>query len=470
MVFCKLLNKIFNPKTFLGNSDQLGELPESKEIFKKTVSIAWPAVLESFLMSLVSMVDNIMVATLGTFAIAAVGLSTQPKFLGFAIIISLNVAVSALVARRRGEDDREGANRVLKQALIIAAVLIALISFFFTFFARPLLEFCGAQADTIEPAIGYFKIVMAFSCFQLFSMVINAAQRGAGKTKIAMRSNMLSNIINVLFNYLLIGGKFGFPALGIQGAAIATIVGSIVAFIISAISICNPNGYLYIGYIKGKIFDKANLTSLIKLASGTLAEQGFFRIGFLTFSIIVANLGTTAYAAHQIGINCMNMSFAIGDGFSVAAISMVGVNLGARRSDLAKIYGLACKRLGAIFAVILSAFFIIFGKYIFVLFTTDAEIIRLGSIITKILAVMLYFQIDQVITSGCLKGAGDTKFVAMVAFISVTLVRPIASYVLCYPLGLGLVGAWFGVLADQLMRNALNTYRFRSGKWSSIKL
>lgn len=466
----KILNKFFSPEKLLGKTAVLGELPQSHEIFKKTANIAWPAVVESFLISLVAMVDNVMVASLGTYAIAAVGLSTQPKFLAFAFIFSMNVAISALVARRRGEEDREGANKILRQALVIAVILIAILSVTFTIFARPLLEFCGAQPDTIEPSVAYLQIIMCFSFFQLFSMVINAAQRGAGKTKIAMRSNIISNAVNVFFNYLLIGGEFGFPALGVQGAAIATIIGSIAACLISFLSLCSPDGYLYIGFIKGKIFDKESITSIARLSAGTMAEQVFFRIGFLTFSIIVANLGTTAYAAHQIAINCMNISFAIGDGLSVAAISLVGMNLGAKRSDLAKVYGIACKRIGIIFAVFLCGFFVFFGKYVFMLFTPDEEIIRMGSIITKILAVMLYFQIDQVITSGCLKGAGDTKFVAIIAFVSVTLVRPIAAYVLCYPLGFGLVGAWVGTLCDQLCRNAMNTYRFRSEKWAKIEL
>ena len=93
-----------------------------------------------------------------------------------------------------------------------------------------------------------------------------------------------------------------------------------------------------------------------------------------------------------------------------------------------------------------------------------------GSIITKILAVILFFQIDQVITSGCLKGAGDTKFVAKVAFVSISIIRPLSAYTFCYILGFGLVGAWFGTLCDQLCRNVLNDRRFKSGKWTEIKI
>lgn len=465
-----MISKIFDPYKLLGNSEQISDLPDAKTIFKKTVSIAWPAVLESFLISIVAMVDNIMVSSLGTYAIAAVGLTTQPKFVFFALIISMNVALSALVARRRGENDRQGANRVLKQAIVIAVIIIAVISVVSTAFARPLLLFCGAQADTIDPAVEYYRIIMAFSFFQLFSMVLNAAQRGVGRTKIAMRTNIVSNVVNVLFNWLLINGNLGFPALGIKGAAIATVLGSAAACAISVTSICNRDGYLNITLMKGKAFDKATIKSLAKLTGGTLSEQLCFRFGFLMFAMIVANLGTTAYATHQIAMNCMHMSFAFGDGFSVAAVSLVGMNLGAKRSDLAKIYGIACKRLGRIFAIALGTFFVFFGRHIYYLFTDDMEIINLGTIIIGILIIILFFQIDQVITSGCLKGAGDTKYVAKVAFISVAIIRPLSSFLFCYPIGWGLIGAWIGTLCDQLCRNVLNATRFKSGKWSQIKI
>lgn len=465
-----MTDKIFNPYKLLGGTEQIGELPDAQTIFRKTVHIAWPAVVESFLVSIVAMVDNIMVSSLGTYAIAAVGLTTQPKFLFFALIISMNVALSALVARRRGENDQAGANRVLKQAIVISVIIIAVISVISTVFARPLLLFCGAQADTIDPAVDYYRIIMAFSFFQLFSMVLNAAQRGVGRTKIAMRTNIVSNVINVVFNWLLINGNLGFPALGIKGAAVATVLGSMAACGISVASILHPDAYLNVKLMKGKAFDKETIRSLAKLTGGTLSEQLCFRFGFLMFAMIVANLGTTAYATHQIAMNCMHISFAFGDGFSVAAVSLVGMNLGAKRSDLAKIYGIACKRLGRIFAIILGIFFVFFGRHIYYLFTDDMEIINLGTIIIGILIVIVFLQIDQVITSGCLKGAGDTKYVAKVAFVSVAIIRPLSSFIFCYPLGWGLIGAWIGTLCDQACRNVLNATRFKSGKWSQIKI
>lgn len=185
-------------------------MPNAQTIMRRTISIAWPRVVESFLIALVGFIDNIMVSSLGTYAISAVGLTTQPKFVGYAVFMALNVAMSALVARRRGEGDRDSANRILKQVLIISIILQVIVLSIMTIFARPLMEIVGAQSDTIEYATEYFQIIMGLSFFNLTSMTINAAQRGIGNTKIAMKTNIISNVVNVFFNYLLTIGLSDF--------------------------------------------------------------------------------------------------------------------------------------------------------------------------------------------------------------------------------------------------------------------
>ena len=201
---------------FLHHTPPLGEIPPGKEMLLRALRIAWPSILESFLVALVGLIDTVMVSSLGSYAIAAVGLTTQPKFICLAIFISLNVAVSAIVARRKGEDDRESANSVLMQALIITVALTVVISILAIVFAEPILRLAGTADDTHEPAVAYFRIITGGMIFNVISLVINAAQRGAGNTKIAMRTNMVSNGVNIVFNYLLIGGNFGFPKLAFK--------------------------------------------------------------------------------------------------------------------------------------------------------------------------------------------------------------------------------------------------------------
>ena len=172
---------------------------ENKEYIKKTLQEAWPAVLESFFVALVGIVDSMMVSRLGEYAVAAVGLTTQPKFIGLAPILATNIAVSALVARRKGQGDKKDANRVLVTAFTLTMVLVFVVSLLSIIFASPLIHFAGSEADTHEAAVLYFRIIMGGLVFNVISLVINAAQRGSGNTKIAMRTNLTSNLVNGIF-------------------------------------------------------------------------------------------------------------------------------------------------------------------------------------------------------------------------------------------------------------------------------
>ncbi len=450
--------------------EQEGEVPDERTVLKTTLNIAWPSILESFLISLVGMVDTVMVSSLGSYAIAAVGLTTQPKFIALAVFMSLNVAISAIVARRRGEGDRDSANRVLVQALIISVVLTVVISVVTVIWADPIIRLCGSASDTHDAAVGYLRIIQGGMIFNVLSMVINAAQRGCGNTKIAMRTNLVSNGVNIVLNYLLIGGNLGFPKLGVQGAAIATVAGTICACVMSFVSVMHPGQFLSIQDFFSLKFDRRNLSAIVNIGSSTLAEQVFLRIGFLVYAVLVAKLGTTAFAAHQIGMNIMNISFSFGDGLSVAAIALVGRSLGENRRDMAKIYGGVCQRMGVLFSAAISVVCIALGTPIFMLFSREEEILRYGEMIMVIMAVITFMQVAQVVFSGCLRGAGDTKFTAVVSLISVTFIRPGLGYLFCYPLNMGLFGAWLGLAVDQLARFLLTYMRFHSGKWMHFKI
>lgn len=449
---------------------QLGEIPPTGTIIRDAIHVAWPSVLESFFVNLAGLVDTIMVGTLGSYAIAAVGLTTQPKFLGLAIFLSLNVAVSAIVARRKGAEDRESANRVVRMLLLVTLGLAALISVIFVVFASPIVRLVGSQPDTHDAAVAYLRIIMGGSVFNVVSLVLNAAQRGAGNTRIAMTTNIISNSVNVVFNYLLIGGNFGFPKLGIQGAAIATVLGTVCACALSVRSVLHKDGFIYLGSVKGWIADRLSIRSIFSVGSSAFVEQICLRIGFLLFSMTVARLGTTEMASHQIGMNLMSMSFSIGDGFSVASVTLIGQSLGRKRPDMAKIYGNVCQKTGLICACVISTVYFIFGRNIFTLFTNEQAILDYGVIIMRILSIMLFLQIEQVVLFGCLRGAGDTRFTAFVSLISVTIIRPGMSWVLCYPMHLGLTGAWMGIFCDQLIRFLMTFVRFRKGRWTQLRL
>lgn len=467
----RICSSFFGVRSILRRTPCLGPLPDDSTLLRRALRVAWPSTLESFLVALVSVVDTIMVSTLGPAAIAAIGLTGQPKFICLAVFISVNVAVSALVARRKGEGDREGANRVMLQAVLLTLVLTVAVTAAALLLAEPVLRLAGTQPDTHPLAMQYFRIIIGGQCFNVLNMVINAAQRGVGNTKIAMRTNLVSNLVNIVFNYLLIGGKFGFPALGVQGAAIATVLGTVVACCMALHSVSRADGFLSLfGAKKAFRFDKKTLGSIANIGGATLAEQLFLRFGFLTYTMVVARLGTTAFAAHQIGMNIITISFAFGDGLSIASVALVGQSLGEKRPDLAKVYGGLCQRLGFLCSAAVALVYVTFGRNVFSLFSSEPEILAYGSVIMDFVAVIVFLQITQVIYSGCLRGGGDTKFVAFVSLLSVACIRPFSGWLFVYPLQLGLPGAWAGLLLDQLLRMLLTRWRFKHDKWLNIKI
>ena len=443
-----------------------------RKLLKETISIAWPAVIESFFTAFVGLVDSYMVSGLGSNAVAAVGLTTQPKFMGLSMFFALNVALSALVARRRGEDRKDDANRILVSGIAFILIAAAVISTILVFFAGDIIRFCGSNSDTHDQAVLYFRIVMGGMIFNCIQMGINSAQRGAGNTKITMRTNLASNSVNIVFNYLLIGGKFGFPALGVRGAALATVLGTVVASVMSIMSLFKKDCFVSIPYIvKNKILPRIDgFKSIIRVGYSVFFEQLLMRVGFMATSIMAAKIGTAAMAAHQVGMNIMGLSFSFGDGLQATAVALIGRSLGQNDEELAKEYGRVCRRLGLIISFALACIYFFGGHAMMSAFFEEPEIVKIGVDITRIIIIVVIFQVSQVIYMGCLRGAGDTGYTALASIISVTVIRTAFSYMFGYVLGFGINGVWMGILADQVSRFIFGSVRFKQGKWTKIKI
>lgn len=444
-----------------------------KEHLKTCFDMAWPSILESFFMAFAGLLDSLMVSSLGASAVAAIGLTAQPKFIALAIFIANNVALSALVARRRGEKRREDANQIAMTAFLFAIGAAALISVLFVSGADFILVLCGTNADTHNDAVTYFTIIMSGIIFNVIQMTINSAQRGSGNTKITMRTNMVSNTINVFGNWVLIGGHLGFPALGVRGAAIATVFGSFVACIMSIISILGKDTFVSIPFmIKTRIRPAWNaFKNIIHVGYSIFFEQLLMRIGFMATALMAANQGTEAMAAHQVSMNLMGLAFSFGDGLQAAAVALIGHSLGAKLPDQAKDYGFTCKFMGLTISILLGLVYLFGGKTLFGLFfPTEPHIVQICIHISYVIIITILFQISQVIYMGCLRGAGDTKYTAMCSMISVTVIRTVFSFVCCYWFHWGIIGIWMGILADQVSRYFCGSLRFKQGNWVNIKI
>ncbi len=448
-----------------------------KELYKKNWDIAWPSVLEGALLSVINSADTIMVGTVGLSAIASVGLAAQPRMILLILGQSICVGTTAVVARRKGAGDRKAANACLKLSLIIVTILGLAMSLLGFFLAEPFMILSGANEDTMEMSVTYFKVISCAMVFNYWSLCVCAALKAIGLTRVTLITNLTSNIVNIIFNYLLIGGNFGFPRLGVLGAAIATAFGTFVSCCVAFYFVLRPGGYLHLKLFEKVVWDKNCLKGIFTVGSSSIAESVFLRIGFLINQVIVAKISTNVYATYQIVQQVSSLSFTVGDGLAIASTSLIGQSLGEKRKDLAKANVKITRNLSVVSAIILMAIVFFTRKLIPRLFTDVEAVIEDASIAFIVIAVGLIPQNGRIVYSGCLRGAGDAKYVAIISLISVTIVRPIATYIFCYPVAamlpgmyFAVTGPWISFVIDSLLRDVLLKRRIDQGKWLDIKL
>ena len=464
-------------QTLCGIKDRSGkpiETGELKGMYKQSLNIAWPSTVEGVLLSVIGSIDTMMVGTLGPAAIAAVGLTSQPRMILLICAQALCVGTTALCARRKGANDPAAANSCLNQSLALVTVLGLIMSLVGFFGAKQFMQLAGANEDTMEMSVAYFRIISMGLMFNCWSLCICAAMRAIGKTRITMVTNITANLVNVCLNYVLINGKLGFPRLGVRGAAIATVCGTAVSCFIAISFVCRADGYYHLALPR---FDKTTLHGLVSVGSSSIVEAVFLRLGFLINSRLIAGVGTNVFAAYQIVSQVTSLSFTLGDGIATAGTSLVGQSLGARRKDLAMTHVNISRRISVFASILLMAVIFLLRRQLALLFTTEEEIILGVTLSFYVVIVGMLPQNGRVVYSGCLRGAGDTKYVAMVALISVAVLRPFLTWLFCYPLNqalpgwqIAVMGPWIAFDIDAFVRNGLLHRRIRQGKWLDIKL
>ena len=326
--------------------------------------------------------------------------------------------------------------------------------------ADAIFSYMGGEPAVQQAAKEYFQVVMIGNIFASFTITINAAQRGVGRTKIAMATNTAANLVNVVFNYFLIEGNFGFPRLGVRGAAIATALGHLVALGLAVHSLCRRGGFLSLRRGGSWRLEKETVGLIARVSSGALMEQAGTRLGMLLYVKIVNGLGTAAFAAHQICMTFTDILFSVGEALGVAASAFTGRYLGAGRPDLSMVYGRIGLRCTVVLSIVTCPLVYVFREGLMRIYSSEADVIALGEDVFVVVALSGVFVIANSLYAGALRGAGDVNFVGVSSLIGFFVVRPVVSYLLCYPAGIGLIGAWIGLAVDYLVRFALYYVRF----------
>ena len=449
------------------------EVDGSRQKRKLIISLTWPSLAENVLSSLMSMMDMMMVGVLGAYAISAVGLVMQPRFIMMAAFMAMNVGTTALVAQCKGARNRDGANTALNQALILTVFATVVICVIMIIIAEPLVRLI-AGSELSEPSIiggiEYLRIQIYGFPTATLTFAINASLRGAGNTRTTFYNNAVANVVNVCLNYCLIGGNFGFPRMEVAGASLATVIGQFVGFLMAVRVVTGNKQYVRL-YIKECW--KTNFTMMkriINIGIPSFIEQLIMRVGSLWFTTIVTALGDISYTAHMVAMNIQMLSFTTGMAFGTAATTLVGQCIGRKRIDLAKVYVSMTQRLGLIVSVLIAALMFFGGKLVSGLYSDDMVIISLAADMLKIVAIANPITNARQVYINALRGAGDARFMAVVTFIGVLLLRPLIGLLLVNQFNLGLTGVWIALSSDFVVSFFITLVRYRRGKWTTLEI
>lgn len=455
----------FTSKNLIKNFEIKLPNVSKKLILKNYWKVALPASIEGILLNLMLLADLIMVGTLGIEQAAAVGIVSQPKMILQMVVSALGIAITAVVARRKGENDIKGMNSCIKQSFLFVFIVYSILIGIAILFSQDIIKFAGANEEYLYYGNIYFKYIAISIFFKAFCVVFSSAQIGVGNIKIVLISGLIGNSINVILNYIFIFGKFGISPLGIKGAGIATIIGNFIIFIILLFSmIDNKNDINILKYGNYK-FSSDVIKPLKEIGFNSFLEHIFERIGLFIFAMMIASLGTVAMGTHHYLILLWDLYFYFGIGMSGASASFTGRKLGEKRKDLAIMYLNLEKYSGLIVSILVAILFILSKGLIFKILSNNNDVILLGSKVIIIVAFLIIPQTQAQVTAGSLRGAGDNRFIAQYSLFVSAILKPIFAYIFAFSLNLGLVGMWLAFFMDEFLKMILAQYRINEGIW-----
>lgn len=443
--------------------------PSRRHIQGQIVHLAWPVIAEQLLTTLANMVDTALVGRLGAVATAAVGLTQMPNWLMTGLFLGLGIGVNAVAARFHGAGEDQQLEATTRAGFWLAVVTSLLVGLLHHLFAPQIFAMLGAEAEVLPIGASFLRLMVPGMVASFWAIVMSAALRATGDTRTPMLINLGVNILNAILAYSLIYGHLGAPALGVQGAGIATSTARILgALTLFAVLLRRQTGARLAWRRLGRL-DWELLGRILKVGAVSSGERMFSTVVYLAYARIVATLGTVAVAAQHIAVAAENVSWMLASGFSMATAAMVGQRLGAGRIEEAEVVVREANRMAMALLALLSLFFVLAPRPYVGLFTNDAGVLDLAA---GALRVGGFAEVPTAIVltlTGALSGAGDAKPLFLVT-LGGGLVRLVMTAVMVLGLGMGLEAAWFAAVVDWLVRAFLIWLRFRTGAWKAVRV
>lgn len=453
------------PPTLLGRLADPGW-----ELRRQILILALPVVMEQFLTTMTNIVDMMMVGHVGAEAVAAVGLSTHPLFLSMAVFMGIGSGTMALVARYTGGGQAEEVEAVTRQSFWMGLTAAVLLAGAYFALAPQIMRLMGA-APGVEPlGVAFLRWSAPGFVAMQWSQVMSGAIRGRGDTLTPLYIGVAVNVINVLLSYVLIWGHLGMPALGLAGSALGTSIARLMGALALLVYLLRSEHPVRLRLRNLFHLDRAVMARVLRIGLPAGGERVLQSLGMISFTRIIAGLGTVSVAAHQLAINAESISYMPAIGLATAGAALVGQRLGRKDEAGATAVVRETVRITVVIMSGMSLFFLLLGTSYVGLYTKDAAVVALGG---QMLAIAAAAQIPMGITfaiGGALRGAGDTLPMMIVTALGVWGVRLTLTGGLILLGGWGLAAAWLSMFFDWSFRGLFAYLRFRSGAWRQVRV
>ena len=429
--------------------------------------LAFPSILGNLSFTLVGMVQTKFIGELGGQALAAVGAGQRVFFAMQAILMAISAGTTARVARAWGAGDYTEASRVTMASLVLASTFSFAVTVLGFFFAPAIASVFGLDPHTLAMAADNIRWLCVFNVAFAVNFILSAALRASGDAWTPLWISGAVNLLNVPLLYLFVFGNYGFPQMGVAGAAVAAGLSFTVGGLI-LVGLWMKQKFR-VRHVGGGWWRKERLRRLLDIGYPAALEQGVFQLGFFIFLALIGNFyGTEAFAAYNIGVNVLQVCMTVGFGFSIAGSTLVGQYLGANDPEGAarsgwRSTGLAVLAMGSLGGVIM-----LFAREITTFFIGDdlVTIERTVEFIYMLGAMMPLLAIDFSV-GGALRGAGDTRFPLVATMVSLIGMRCGLAALFTY-LGLPVIWVYGALIGDYLLKSTMLIWRFRSGRWKTI--